>query len=56
MIPHLCVGEAMAVLRRVGAGFATGFAGDSFNTAVYAARALPAGSVGYLTDRARPAA
>jgi 2-dehydro-3-deoxygluconokinase len=45
----LAVGEAMAELRRAGDGFATGFAGDTFNTAVYARRLLGPGSTGYLT-------
>jgi len=46
----LCVGEAMAELRAEGADFAVGFAGDTFNTAVYCRRLLPDGAgVGYLT-------
>lgn len=45
----LAVGEAMAELRQVGDGFATGFAGDTFNTAVYARRLLAPGSTGYVT-------
>ena len=45
----LCIGEAMAEIRRDGAGFAVGFAGDTFNTAVYCRRRLRQGSVGYLT-------
>jgi 2-dehydro-3-deoxygluconokinase len=45
----LCIGEAMAEIRRDGAGFAVGFAGDSFNTAVYCRRRLKGGSVAYLT-------
>ena len=46
----LCVGEAMAELRQDAAGFAVGFAGDSFNTAVYCSRVLKnPGAVGYLT-------
>jgi 2-dehydro-3-deoxygluconokinase len=46
----LCVGEAMAELRQESAGFAVGFAGDSFNTAVYCSRVLKTpGAVGYLT-------
>lgn len=45
----ICAGEAMAELRPLsGGGFATGFAGDTFNTAVYLRR-LWAGSVGYVT-------
>lgn len=46
----LCMGEAMAELRGDGTGFAVGFAGDTFNTAVYCRRLLPAGAgIGYLT-------
>lgn len=46
----LCVGEAMAEIRAQGGGFAVGFAGDTFNTAVYARRRLGAGGcVSYLT-------
>ena len=46
----LCVGEAMAELRQEEAGFAVGFAGDSFNTAIYCSRVLKnPGAVGYLT-------
>lgn len=45
----LCIGEAMAELRRDGSGFAVGFAGDTFNVAVYARRLLGPGSTGYLT-------
>ena len=45
----LCIGEAMAEIRRDGPGFAVGFAGDTFNTAVYCRRCLKTGSVGYLT-------
>ncbi len=45
----LCIGEAMAELRRDGSDFAVGFAGDSFNVAVYARRLLGPGSTGYLT-------
>ena len=46
----LCVGEAMAELRQDAAGFAVGFAGDSFNTAIYWSRVLKKpGAVGYLT-------
>lgn len=44
----ICAGEAMAELRADGAGFATGFAGDTFNTAVYLRR-LWQGEVAYLT-------
>jgi 2-dehydro-3-deoxygluconokinase len=49
MIRILCIGEAMAEIRQNGDGFAVGFAGDTFNTAVYCRRRLHAGSVGYLT-------
>jgi 2-dehydro-3-deoxygluconokinase len=46
----LCVGEAMAELRQEATGFAVGFAGDSFNTAIYCSRVLKhPGAVGYLT-------
>lgn len=45
----LCIGEAMAEIRHDGPGYAVGFAGDTFNTAVYLRRALQGGSVGYLT-------
>lgn len=46
----LCMGEAMAELRKTGDGFAVGFAGDTFNTAVYCRRLLqPGDTVGYLT-------
>ncbi len=45
----LCIGEAMAEIRRDGPGYAVGFAGDTFNTAVYLRRTLESGSVGYLT-------
>ncbi len=46
----LSVGEAMAEIRAQGGGFAVGFAGDTFNTAVYARRRLGArGRVSYLT-------
>jgi 2-dehydro-3-deoxygluconokinase len=49
-IQLLCVGEAMAELRQEAAGFAVGFAGDSFNTAIYCSRVLKRpGAVGYLT-------
>ena len=52
MLDLLCIGEAMAELRSApdGAGFVVGFAGDTYNTAVYAKRALGgAGKVGFLT-------
>lgn len=47
----LAIGEVMAEIRTSGdGGFAMGFAGDTYNTAVYAARALGmAGEVAYLT-------
>ncbi|MEC7437818.1 MAG: sugar kinase, partial [Pseudomonadota bacterium] len=47
----LAIGEVMAEIR-VGAegGFVLGFAGDTYNTAVYAAREMrQQGSVGYVT-------
>jgi 2-dehydro-3-deoxygluconokinase len=50
MMRLLCMGEPMAELRKVGGGFAVSFAGDTFNTAVYCRRLLPARDrVGYLT-------
>lgn len=47
----LAIGEVMAEIRKdADGGFAVGFAGDTFNTAVYCARALgEAGAVGYMT-------
>jgi len=47
----LAIGEVMAEIRTSSdGGFAMGFAGDTYNTAVYAARALgTAGEVAYLT-------
>ena len=47
----LAIGEVMAEIRAEGdAGFALGFAGDSYNTAVYAAREIGiSGAVAYLT-------
>jgi len=47
----LAIGEVMAEIRQdEAAGFAVGFAGDTYNTAVYFARAhAAAGSVSYLT-------
>lgn len=50
----LCIGEAMAELRPEGDSFAVGYAGDTFNTAVYCRRLMPAGgSVGYMTHVGR---
>ena len=50
MTALLCMGEAMAEISRDGAGFAVSFAGDTFNTAVYARRHLPRSmGVAYLT-------
>ncbi len=46
----LAIGEVMAEIRSQDAGFAVGFAGDTYNTAIYAARQLGApGQVGYVT-------
>ena len=47
----LAIGEVMVEIRSTGDGnFAMGFAGDTYNTAVYAARQLGvAGAVSYLT-------
>ena len=47
----LAIGEVMAEIRTKGdKGFALGFAGDSYNTAVYAARGIRVpGAVAYLT-------
>jgi len=46
----LCIGEAMAELRRTDlSGFDVSFAGDCFNTAIYASRALPDKSVGFAS-------
>ena len=47
----LAIGEVMAEIRTEGdEGFALGFAGDSYNTAVYAAREIRApGAVAYFT-------
>lgn len=46
----LAIGEVMAEIRSQDDGFAVGFAGDTYNTAVYAARQLDAsGQVGYVT-------
>ena len=49
MTTLLSVGEVMGELRRGPEGFALGFAGDTYNAAVYARRADPALTVGYLT-------
>lgn len=50
MMQLLAIGEVMAELRGADGGFAVGFAGDTFNTAVYCRRLLPQDSrVGYLT-------
>ena len=49
-IRFLAIGEVMAEIRSQDDGFAVGFAGDTYNTAVYAARQLGAsGQVGYVT-------
>lgn len=45
----LCIGEAMAEIRGDGTGFAVGFAGDAFNTAVYCRRCLRGGDVAFQT-------
>ena len=47
----LAIGEVMAEIKTKGdEGFALGFAGDSYNTAVYAAREIRVpGAVAYLT-------
>jgi len=46
----LAIGEVMAEIRSQDDGFAVGFAGDTYNTAIYAARQLGApGQVGYVT-------
>ena len=46
----LAIGEVMAEIRSHDDGFVVGFAGDTYNTAVYAARQLgAAGQVGYVT-------
>ncbi|MEP0944215.1 MAG: sugar kinase [Rhizobiaceae bacterium] len=48
----LAIGEVMAELRRgATSGFAVGFAGDTYNTAVYCARELgtPSANIGYFT-------
>ena len=47
----LAIGEVMAEIRQdVDGGFKVGFAGDTYNTAIYCARMLnQKGAVGYLT-------
>ena len=45
----VCAGEAMIEISIDAPGRQVGFAGDTFNTAVYMARALPPGSVDYAT-------
>lgn len=47
----LCVGECMAELSAGGAGGSCrlGFGGDTLNTALYMARLLGPGAVGYVT-------
>lgn len=52
MLDLLCIGEAMAELRQgpEQSGFVVGFAGDTYNTAVYAKRCLgTAGAVGFMS-------
>jgi len=52
MLDLLCIGEAMAELRQSPdqSGFVVGFAGDTFNTAVYAKRSLGAAAgVGFMS-------
>lgn len=50
MMDLVCAGEAMAELRKDTTTYRVGFAGDTFNTAVYAKRALgPTAKVGFLT-------
>ena len=45
----VCAGEAMIEISIDAPGRQVGFAGDTFNTAVYMARALPPGTVDYAT-------
>ncbi|GIT90828.1 2-dehydro-3-deoxygluconokinase [Jannaschia pagri] len=45
----MCIGEVMGELRRSAEGFALGFAGDTYNTAVYARRTTPQLRVDYAT-------
>ena len=50
MFKLLAIGEVMAEIRSSETGFAVGFAGDTYNTAVYAARILnQRDRVGYMT-------
>ncbi len=48
MTRMLCIGEVMAEIRFNGRDPEFSYGGDTFNTAIYAARAL-GGGVGYLT-------
>ncbi|MGV8986015.1 MAG: hypothetical protein ACOH2H_07005 [Cypionkella sp.] len=46
----LWIGEAMAELRREQSGsWAVGFAGDTFNTAIYCSRRMKLAEVGFVT-------
>jgi 2-dehydro-3-deoxygluconokinase len=50
MVKVICIGEVMAEISGPSGAFQIGFAGDTYNTAVYLARALGgAGQVRYLT-------
>ena len=50
MVRVLCIGECMAELSADGAGgYRLGFGGDTLNTALYMARLLGPGQVGYVT-------
>ena len=50
MISAYCIGECMVELRSAGDGLLRqGFAGDSYNTAIYLKRSAPAVSVHYVT-------
>ena len=51
----VCAGEAMIEISIDAPGRQVGFAGDTFNTAVYLARALPPGTVDYATVVGRDA-
>jgi 2-dehydro-3-deoxygluconokinase len=51
----VCAGEAMIELSIDAPGRQIGFAGDTFNTAVYMARGLPPGSVDFATVLGRDA-